>query len=414
MDVLTSIANPRTFAIAVMLLACWCAPLFAQPSERLDEIVDAGDLWRAIRHKPRVPADVSQDESRMFVIAPIIGTKPDFGVQFGAAGNIAFYHGDRSTTHISTAVFSATISTGGQVLSNMRFGTFTNGDRWLISGDNRFQWTSQKTFGLGTSTLPAGAVNARYDFFRVRDTVYHRFARDMFLGGGVFFDTHQNIRPGEDEEDVWDSSPSVTYSNAHGLPTESATSGGIGAAARFDSRDSQIDARRGWFASASYAAFFKGFLGGDSTWHKIDFDIRRYRAIGSSGRHRLAAWFFGDAVVSGVAPYFDLPAIGMDTFGRSGRGYAEGRFRGDQLVYGELEYRTTLTANGFLGMVAFLNGTTVSNAETGERLFHMVAPGAGLGARLLLNKRSRTNLCFDVGFGKDGSRAIYLAVQEVF
>jgi hypothetical protein len=32
--------------------------------------------------------------------------------------------------------------------------------------------------------------------------------------------------------------------------------------------------------------------------------------------------------------------------------------------------------------------------------------------RLLLNKRSKTNLCFDVMFGKDGSRAIYLAVQE--
>jgi hypothetical protein len=32
----------------------------------------------------------------------------------------------------------------------------------------------------------------------------------------------------------------------------------------------------------------------------------------------------------------------------------------------------------------------------------------------MLNKRSKTNLCFDIGFGKDGSRAAYFAVQEAF
>jgi hypothetical protein len=64
--------------------------------------------------------------------------------------------------------------------------------------------------------------------------------------------------------------------------------------------------------------------------------------------------------------------------------------------------------------VAFVNATTVTNSQTGERLFDSGAIGGGGGLRLLLNKRSRTNLCFDVGFGKDGSHGIYLAVQEAF
>ena len=38
--------------------------------------------------------------------------------------------------------------------------------------------------------------------------------------------------------------------------------------------------------------------------------------------------------------------------------------------------------------------------------------GGGAGLRLLINKRSKTNLCFDVGFGKQGSRGVYLAIQE--
>ena len=79
-----------------------------------------------------------------------------------------------------------------------------------------------------------------------------------------------------------------------------------------------------------------------------------------------------------------------------------------------MEYRGALTKNGLLGFVAFLNTTTVDSQETGERLFDAFAPGAGLGLRVLLNKRSRTNLCTDYGWGKQGSRGFYLAIQEAF
>ena len=67
-----------------------------------------------------------------------------------------------------------------------------------------------------------------------------------------------------------------------------------------------------------------------------------------------------------------------------------------------------------MGMVLFVNATTISNLQQDEGLFDSVAIGGGAGFRLLINKRSRTNLCFDVGFGKQGSRGIYLAVQEAF
>jgi hypothetical protein len=46
------------------------------------------------------------------------------------------------------------------------------------------------------------------------------------------------------------------------------------------------------------------------------------------------------------------------------------------------------------------------NEQTGERVFDSFATGAGIGARRMLNKRSKTNLCFDLGFGRDGSPAV--------
>ena len=70
--------------------------------------------------------------------------------------------------------------------------------------------------------------------------------------------------------------------------------------------------------------------------------------------------------------------------------------------------------NGLLGMVVFVNTTTASNLETGEKIFDSFATGGGAGVRVSINKRSKTNLCFDVGFGKAGSKGIYLAIQEAF
>jgi hypothetical protein len=73
-----------------------------------------------------------------------------------------------------------------------------------------------------------------------------------------------------------------------------------------------------------------------------------------------------------------------------------------------------LTRNGLLGAVAFANTTTVSSRQDNLSLFDAADPAAGFGLRVLLNKRSRTNLCTDYAWGKAGARAFYLSIQEAF
>jgi hypothetical protein len=84
------------------------------------------------------------------------------------------------------------------------------------------------------------------------------------------------------------------------------------------------------------------------------------------------------------------------------------------MLYGEVEYRWTITKNGLLGMVAFLNTETLSNEQTGEGLFDSFASAVGVGLRVLINKRSKTNLAVDFARGESGEHGIYLAVQEAF
>jgi outer membrane protein assembly factor BamA len=350
----------------------------------------------------------------MYAFAPVIGYKPSSGAQFGAAGNVALYLGNPETTHISSAVASVTISTKKQLSATARFAVLAGNDRYKLDGDNRAQWTSQDTFGLGTETEAGEKLNMAFDYFRVYETAYAELVNGLFGGIGFHYSAHTGVGPGKDADEAWGESPYVDYSERHGFPLDSQTSAGASANLAADTRDSAINASRGWFGSVSYRAFFDGFLGGDSSWQQLVLDARTYKAISTDGRHKLAFWLFGDMVVGGVAPYLDLPATGMDTYGRTARGYAEGRLRGERMLYGEIEYRGTLMRNGLVGMVAFLNTTTLSNSQSGEQLFDHFASAAGAGVRLLINKRSMTNLCFDVGFGQKGSRGVYLAVQEAF
>jgi hypothetical protein len=360
-------------------------------------------------HRDETPEDATK---KFFVLAPSIGSKPSTGLTGGVSGNIAFYLGDPATTRISSISGGLKVSQKKQEIGGVKYATFTNGDRWFFQGDNRLSWTSQNTYGLGGDTLTTNAENVKYDLFRFYGTAYRSVKPGLFIGVGLNVSDHTNVRPGTGALAAWDESAYVTYNRKHGFAVDQQTSSGTSVGLIFDTRDNGINPERGALASATYRTFFNGFLGGDSTWQELYLDARTYKKLSPTGRHKLAFWFLGDLVTGGTAPYFDLPATAAQE--RSARGYGEGRYRGERLLYGEIEYRGALTSTGLVGIVAFLNTTTMGSAETNEQLFDNYAPGAGFGFRFLLNKRSRTNLCTDYGWGKGGSRGFYLSIQEAF
>ncbi len=403
---------PRSLCLGVALTLMGHVPVWAQegPPETAEPArqLDVGDLWRMVRHK-----DAADEDARKFLVfAPSIGSKPSTGLNGGFSGNVAFFLGDPATTHISSLSGGLKVSEKKQTLGGVRFSTFSKNDRWFLQGDNRLQWTSQNTYGLGGDTLGVSAENVKYDLFRFYETVYRNVKPGLFVGFGLNVSDHTNVRAGTGTLTAWDESAYVTYNEKHGFAADRQTSSGTSASLIFDTRDNAINPERGVLASVTYRTYFDGFLGGDSTWQELYLDARTYRKLTKDGRHKLAFWFLGDLVTGGTAPYLDLPATASQE--RSARGYGEGRYRGEHLLYGEIEYRGALTSNGLIGFVAFLNTTTVDNSEAGEKLFESFAAGTGFGFRFLLNKRSRTNLCTDYGWGKDGSRGFYLAIQEAF
>ncbi len=387
-------------------------------SARAEDGLDAGDLWHRVRHRAvstdDQPTTEVEPHKPFFVLAPSVGSKPSTGINGGVAGNVAFVTSDPSSTHLSSVSGGLKVSEKGQTLSGIKLAVFSPDDRWFVQGDNRFSLTSQNTYDPGGTTTSPGGENLKYTAFRLYETVYRTVTPGLFVGVGVDMNRHSNVRTATAADTTFDQAAYARYTQAHGFDLAQQTSGGVTASVMLDTRDNAINARRGWLASVTYRTFLDGFLGGDAAWQEAYVDVRTYRALTSDGRRRLAFWLVADLVTSGTAPYFDLPETGGDSYGRSARGYTEGRYRGDRLVYGEVEYRDALTRNGLLGYVVFLNTTTIAGLSPGERLFDSYAPAAGGGLRVLLNKRSRTNLCVDYGVGKDGARGLYLSIQEAF
>ena len=374
--------------------------------------VDAGDLWRLVRHKPEPATSDDEDtqEHPFFAVAPTISSKPSTGLAAGVSTNVAFVGGNPEVTHFSSASAGFRISQKNQALGGLRFGVFTGGDRWFLQGDTRLWHTSLGTFALGPAASTSGSASLKYNFYRLYETTFHQLGHHLFVGAGINISDHSNIHSNGTPTVVFQQSAFAAYSVAHSFATNRQVSSGTNVGVLYDTRDNPISAAKGTYASATYRTFFDGFAGGQSTWQELYLDARTYRSLSATGRQKLAFWFVGDLVTGGTTPFLDLPYTSSD--GRSARGYGEGQFRGPHLLYGEVEYRATLVPSGLVGAVAFFNTTTVDG--NGTSLLRSFEPAGGGGLRFLLNKHSRTNLCVDYGVGTRGSRGLYLGIQEAF
>jgi outer membrane protein assembly factor BamA len=143
----------------------------------------------------------------------------------------------------------------------------------------------------------------------------------------------------------------------------------------YDDRDNAINGYTGYYFNVNYQVNSTTF-GSSQNSQALLIDGRAYYSLdgrdfspGSPGypnpsRNVLAFWIYGNFHTSGQLPYLALPALGYDQRQKTGRGYTFGRFRGEDMVYQESEYRFPLTGpNGRLRGVLFVNFTSTTDRD---------------------------------------------------
>ncbi len=368
-----------------------------------------------------------QEKNDFLMILPMIASNPSAGFIFGGGLTYAFKTRP-SDTRVSTLSSNATYSTKGLLNLNVKSNAFVFSEHMVLNSDWRFLYNSETTYGLGTSKSNTSSININgyetsadslgqnlsYYQVRLHQTGSWKLVHNFFAGLGFQYDYYYNIDDQALKSGDTAHSWQYQYSTRHGFDPRHYSATGFSLNLLYDGRDNQVNAYRGSYANINYRINPEWF-GSSKNSTLLLTEYRGYLSTGQlQHRHTLAFWLYGNFVTSGSAPYLLLPAIGYDQRQKTGRGYTFGQFRGEDLLYGESEYRFPISPNtGILGGVLFLNCTTTSDRQNQVGLFSYLRAAYGGGLRIMMDKKTRTRIQIDAGIA-DKTVGIYFGAQETF
>jgi hypothetical protein len=387
---------------------------------------DVSDVFRGwLDKEPK--ADSSSAGSILLI--PIIGSNPATGFMVGVGLQYGFKL-QGGATRYSMISGSLQYTTKDQKIFLLKNNIYTKNNRLFLSGDWRYLVFSQDTYGLGTNAPQEGilayqfgldgqettndslAQPLSFNFLRFYQTVSYNVKGAFYVGLGYSLDAYSKIVDQKLRLNPGDTALTshYAYNTLYGFKVTDYLSSTFNVNLIHDTRDNMINPYRGHFALLQWRG---SLVEGGS--HFIHGEWRSYHRLSKRNpRHLIAFWAIGDFTPAGEFPYMVLPATAYDQRSRSARGYTQGRFRGNNMLYGEAEYRFPISrCGGVWGGVLFLNATTAGNPVESLSLFQAVKPGYGFGFRLMVDKQTRTNLAIDMGFG-DRSSGFYLAATETF
>jgi outer membrane protein assembly factor BamA len=350
------------------------------------------------------------------------------GFAVGATSAAGKYFGDRRNTILSVMNAGAYISTNGLSTLEFKHNAFTSKNIWNLQGTLQVGKTIAKDNGLGTGRRSVGdgpfhmgdqhfddnpdEFPIRYTYLKINERIYRKITDHIYVGAGLSFNFYNNIDDNRKNIPV-EETHNYRYSIRKGYYPFRYNANGILLNFQYNSRDQPNRAFKGIYADVILRTN-QGWLGSNHNAVQLKAEFRKYWSLSDTDPENvLAFWHWANYLLSGSLPYLELPGTASDAYGRIGRAFIIGRFKGPSFVYNEAEYRFPLTKNKLLSGVTFVNIESANN-QRDIKLFRYWEPGAGFGLRLLFNKYTRSNMCFDYARGSYGSNGFFLGLNEVF
>jgi outer membrane protein assembly factor BamA len=331
------------------------------------------------------------------VVLPVIYYTPETRWAGGAGGLVTFRlgqsGGDKSRP--SSLMFAAIYTQNRQFIISLNPEIYLRRESWIFAGKLEVQKFPEYFYGLGNDAPAEGKELYTPNQISLEGSVQKKiWAGQNFYAGLVYRFDHYRFQPFVPEgrliSGMIPGSPGGTIS-------------GIGAMARFDSRDNIFFPLKGFYGQFS-AIWHGDGLGSDYSYTKIKMDLRAYFPV--FRRHVLAIQNVF-ALASGDAPFMAYPRLGGENIVR---GYNASRYRDKVQVAAQVEYRFPLWRR--FGMVAFAGLGQVAG-RAGDLKLDRFKAAAGFGIRFRIDRQEGTNIRLDFGFGKK-SQGQYLSGGEAF
>lgn len=389
--------HPMRITLCLLLLTC-CISGYSQNYLDDKDIRDVLMSWLKIRDNN------AKDTTRKVHISLLPGASVTGEHQLIVSLNTTFFLGNPNTTKMSTANITPYTNFAGKWVLPIRSYVYFKHNIYNMTGDYRFMIYPQYTYGLGSNNSTKAQSLLDYSQIRLHQFVTRRIVNNLRLGVGWQYDKYIGI--GEEEVGV-----SVTdYMQYSNYDYSNFTSTGPAIQMLMDTRDNTVNASRGCYIELDYRWSISS-LGASSNWSSVYADGRYYADISDAKRKIIATKVMYWSKVSGNPHYLDLPSIGWDTYGRTGRGFTKNRFRSNAFVYLESEFRADISKNGFWGYVIFANISSVTDIN--KYVFENWHAAVGTGLRIKWNKVDDSNFCLDFGISK-ADFSVRVALTENF
>ncbi len=178
---------------------------------------------------------------------------------------------------------------------------------------------------------------------------------------------------------------------------------GIGLTLGWDSRDHPQLPRRGGFHEISMMGWSRA-LGSRYAFSRFELNLRQFIPLFDT--HALALQLYGEFLL-GEPPFYRMALLGGQYMLR---GYFEGRYRDNDLIAAQAEYRLPLFWR--ISAVLFAAAGDVSD-RLGNFGLDDIKWAAGGGLRLMLSRDEKLNLRVDAAAGVD-TWGIYATAKEAF
>ncbi|UYQ92763.1 BamA/TamA family outer membrane protein [Chitinophaga horti] len=369
----------------------------------------AGLTGKAQQADTLVPA-----RKNSFFPLPAIGYAPEKGFEIGVAGLYSFYIDNKNpspATRNSSIILIASVTTEKQWKLDLRTDFWTRDNAWHLKGNVRYHDFPFYFYGTGDSTHYDDRSLVGNRRLKGLFEAEKRFGRHFFVGPSLLFQ-HDRFDAREDKGIY----PGMTLVDKDGGHVTY-----IGVTGVFDNRDNQNYTRQGSMVRVN-GSYAPEFLSSYPIW-KLELKANHFFTFLKNNTVGLNA--YASSIQGGTLPFYQLQELGNDFIMR---GYYAGRYRDQNYLAGQAEYRYFIDPKlkirlwkfemkPTFALVAFAGtGSVFANRDFDIDRFK---PNFGGGIRYFYDKSSRLTIRLDYGIGEQrpGEKrqtGFYLSLGEAF
>jgi len=330
---------------------------------------------------------------------PVIYYSPETRLGFGAlvAANFETSKIPDSITKSSYAqtYFLYTINKQYEFGASTRIYAPTN--KFIFHGKFNYTYFPEYYYGIETEDPESKKDTIEYNRIAADLRFYWKVNRNFYAGFATRFADISNIN----------GQPGGHFSEDKPPGYEGYWLQGFAPALTIETRDNYVYPRKGFYLEALYY-LYPSWNGKSYGFGSFKLDSRKYFPITWISDIDALAFQFLAHVNSGDVPFKDMADIGGSN---TMRGYYTGFYRYNNLYAFQAEYRTRIWWR--LGLTAWV-GAALTPEKWYTFLDHPVKPNAGVGLRIMMNKKDLLNVRVDQGFGNKGQSGFYLDIAEAF